>query len=151
MSGGAAETTDDFAVGSCELPVTAIRLSLTEETGRFWRALEGVHAGLAGGTESFVAFLSRAVAQSWSGVLDNDVAYADVYRRDRWRCSSPVCTRKNVTPHHVTFRSRGGSDMPGNITTLCEVCHLELVHGGRLTVTGRAPDGLRWHAAGWAA
>jgi len=132
------------------LPVTAIRLSLTEDMGRYWRALEGVHAGLAGGSESFVAFLSRAVAQSWAGVLDNDVAYADIYRRDRWRCSSPVCRRRNVTPHHVRFRAHGGSDTPDNVVALCEICHLELVHGGRLMVTGSA-WALRWRALGWAA
>jgi len=152
MSGGTAVTPHDhFAVDSRGLPVTAVRLSLTDEMGRFWRALEGVHAGLAGGSESFVAFLARAVGRSWSGVLAHDVAYADVYRRDRWRCSSPVCRSRNVTPHHVTFRAHGGSDAPDNIVALCEICHLELVHGGRLRVVGAAPDGLRWRAAGWAA
>jgi len=152
MSGGGAEARqDDFAVDSCELPVTAVRLSLTEDMGRFWRALEGIHAGLGGGAETFVAFLARAVARSWAGVLDNDVAYAGIYRRDRWRCASPVCSSRNVTPHHVQFRAHGGSDLPGNIISLCERCHLELVHEGRLRVKGTAPHGLRWSALAWAA
>jgi len=33
--------------------------------------------------------------------------------------------------------------------SLCEVCHLELVHGGALKVVGLAPMGLGWTALGW--
>jgi hypothetical protein len=110
MSGG---TTDDVAVGS-DLPTSSVRLSLSEDLGRFWRALESVHAGLANGAESFVAFLARATAKSWAGALATDVAYAPIYLRDRWRCASPVCTRRNMTPHHVKFRSHGGGDEAGN-------------------------------------
>jgi hypothetical protein len=54
-----------------------------------------------------------------------------------------VCGARLLTPHHVVFRSRGGSDLDENVTSLCVDCHLEGVHLGRITVTGSAPD-LVW-------
>jgi hypothetical protein len=134
------------------LPTRTLRLSVSEDTARFWRALERVHAGIWSGT-SFVAFLARAVGNAWAGAIDTTRAgpYADVYVRDRWRCRSPVCERRNLTPHHVVFRSRGGGVSRGNLLGLCEVCHLELVHGGVLGVRGDASVGgvLAWEATGF--
>src|ERR1044072_5560179 len=49
--------------------------------------------------------------------------YFGVYRRDAFRCSSPVCTRRDVTPHHLVFRSRGGGDEDENVASLCVWCH----------------------------
>ena len=121
MSGG---TTDDVVAVGSDLPTSSVRISVSEDLGRFWRALESVHAGLSNGTESFVAFLARATAKAWAGVVDSDVAYASIYLRDRWRCASPVCTRRNVTPHHVRFRSHGGGDEADNVIALCEVEHV---------------------------
>jgi len=60
------------------------------------------------------------------------VAYAAIYVRDRFRCTSPVCERTDNTPHHLTFRSHGGTEARENLTTLCSWCHLEGIHGGRL-------------------
>jgi len=56
-----------------------------------------------------------------------------------------------VTPHHVKFRSRGGGEERANLISLCERCHLDLVHSGWLLVSGAAPDGLAWEALGWRA
>jgi len=139
-----------------DVGATTLRLSLTAATARFWKGLERVHAGVAqmsgGGLgESFVGFLVRAVMKSWSGASDGDVAYGDVYLRDRWRCASPVCRSRNVTPHHLKFRSHGGGEERANLVSLCEVCHLELVHGGAIEVRGVAPVGLGWTALGWSA
>ena len=103
-----------------------------------------------GGVPSF-GFLMQAVMKSWAGDRAGGVAYGDVYLRDRWRCASPVCRSRNVTPHHVTFRSQGGGEERANLVSLCEVCHLELVHGGAMSVRGAAPAGLGWAALGWAA
>jgi len=133
---------------------TTVRLSLTEATATLWHALERLHSASESDhpePDSFVAFLARAVAKSWSGVADTRVAYEDVYLRDRWRCASPVCRSRRVTPHHVTFRSHGGGETRTNLIALCPVCHLELVHGGILTVRGLAPSRLTWAAPGWAA
>jgi hypothetical protein len=48
---------------------------------------------------------------------------------------NPFCTRRDCTPHHVTFRAHGGDDSDDNLVTLCTWCHLEGVHRGRFTVT----------------
>jgi len=50
----------------------------------------------------------------------------------------------------VIFRSHGGGEQRSNLVSLCEKCHLELVHGGRLVLTGAVGD-LRWQALGWSA
>ncbi len=56
-----------------------------------------------------------------------------------------------MTPHHIRFRSRGGGDEPSNLVSLCDKCHLSLVHGGHLTVTGLAPHALDWSARAYRA
>ena len=141
-------TREEGQMSGGEVGTTTLRLTVSEDTGRFWRTLEALHGGL-GEDGSFVAFLVRAVMRSWSGAVPTKVAYGDVYLRDRWRCASPVCRSRSVTPHHVRFRSRGGGEERGNLVSLCERCHLELVHGDRLAVTGVAPGALEWRAAGW--
>jgi len=101
-----------------------------------------VHArsGLGG---SFVELLCVAVWQSWQHTLGSEVAYADLYARERYRCSSPVCFSRNQTPHHIQFRSRGGDDSPENLTAPCVACHLDGIHAGNIRATGSA-SALRW-------
>jgi hypothetical protein len=48
-----------------------------------------------------------------------------------------------VTPHHLRFRSAGGSDEANDIGSFCSWCHLEGVHGGRIRAVGTAED-IRW-------
>jgi hypothetical protein len=68
-----------------------------------------------------------------------------VFERDGWRCTVPVCSSyRNLQDHHIIFRSAGGSDDPGNRTTLCAWHHLRGVHAGRVRCTGRAPNDLRF-------
>jgi hypothetical protein len=38
-----------------------------------------------------------------------------------------------LTPHHIVYRSQGGTDDLDNLVTLCMKCHDD-VHGGRLKV-----------------
>lgn len=121
-----------------------IRFSLPEDLAATWRELERLHAS-TDSPEPFVRFLVLAMLASWRGTAPTP-AYADVYLRDRWRCSSPVRDSRHVTPHHIVFRAHGGGEERGNLVSLCEKCHLELVHGGRLRVTGLAPDALSWEA-----
>jgi hypothetical protein len=75
------------------------------------------------------------VWRSWHTSLQNDVAYKEIYERDRYRCTSPVCSCRHGTPHHLKYRSKGGDDSRENVTTLCLWCHLEGVHGGRMKVS----------------
>src|SRR5690606_37402115 len=92
----------------------------------------------------FEAFLLEAFWLTWLRVdPDGQVAYHTIYERDRHRCASPVCTRRDVTPHHLVFRSRGGGEEPSNLISLCVTCHLELLHGGRLGSEAPA-DRVRW-------
>lgn len=69
--------------------------------------------------------------------------YEHIFERDAYTCTSPVCFRHDVTPHHVRFRSKGGGDEPENLTSLCVWCHLDGVHGGRIRAEPR-PDGIHW-------
>jgi hypothetical protein len=118
-------------------------LRVTRDTARFWRTLAGVmHKHLPRGT-SFVRLLCDTFWKAWRHLTERTEKYAHIYARDRYTCSSPVCSRRDVTPHHVQFRSRGGSDEDDNVIALCTWCHLEGVHGGRLEVTGRAGQ-LEW-------
>jgi 5-methylcytosine-specific restriction endonuclease McrA len=58
---------------------------------------------------------------------------SDMYRRDRHHCR--FCkTTHNLTPHHIVFRSQGGTDDLSNLLTLCMRCH-DGVHGGKLRIT----------------
>jgi hypothetical protein len=68
-----------------------------------------------------------------------------VFERDGWRCTVPGCSSyRNLHDHHIVYRSRGGSDDLSNRTTLCVWHHLRGEHGGRIRVSGAAPDGVRF-------
>ncbi|MEO8184079.1 MAG: hypothetical protein ABI895_35110 [Deltaproteobacteria bacterium] len=91
-----------------------------------------------------LAWLERARQRTVKHLREEiSAALVAVYLRDRCRCSSPVCSRRDVTPHHLRFRSAGGSDEDDNMASLCTWCHLFGVHGGRLRATGSAGN-IRW-------
>jgi len=65
--------------------------------------------------------------------FENTKAY--VLARDNYKCQSEktgCCDKLHV--HHVVFRSNGGSDVPGNLKTLCEKHHASL-HDGKWSLT----------------
>ncbi len=70
----------------------------------------------------------------------------DILARDGFQCASPRCNaRTQLNVHHIVYRSRGGTNDPSNLTTLCAACHLQGVHTrGTITVAGQAPERLRW-------
>jgi hypothetical protein len=121
---------------------TTLRLRVTEGTRRTYRWLESLYARYRPSNKSFMAYCCSELLDVWAHARP-PVAYESVYARDGFRCANPVCGARHVTPHHVVFRSRGGSDDDTNVTSLCLDCHLEGVHEGRIAVTGRAPD-LLW-------
>ena len=53
-----------------------------------------------------------------------------VYKRDGYQCATCGDVR-GLQIHHVTPRSRGGSDDPRNLVTLCWKCHA-IAHGTTL-------------------
>jgi hypothetical protein len=108
-----------------------------------WRGLEAQARRWLPSGMSWLRFLCLSVWSAWRHLLGTSVAYGQIYIRDRFRCSSPVCSRRDVTPHHLQFRSAGGSDAPRNITSVCTWCHLCGVHGGRIRAVGTA-ELIRW-------
>jgi hypothetical protein len=132
-----------------------LRFCVRDGTYRFFRALERafvrVSARICRKPVSFLRFLSDNFCRTWlpalrrarlteSGELPE---YYGVYRRDAYRCSSPVCTRSDLTPHHLKFRSRGGGDEDENVASLCVWCHLHGVHEGRIAAEPPASR-IRW-------
>ena len=75
---------------------------------------------------SFVGFLCLGLWREWAPVMREVIDKWDhIYRRDCYRCGSPVCTRRTLSLHHLKFRSHGGTDDPANTKTLCDRCHLQ--------------------------
>ena len=120
-----------------------LRFRVRESTARLWQevqrdALRWLPRGMC-----FAEFVCVMVWNAWYHLLDSEVAYAHIYARDRHRCTCPVCSRRDVTPHHVEFRSRGGSDADENLVALCTECHLGLLHQRRIHLE-HADGKLRW-------
>ena len=87
------------------------------------------------------AMLDHALS-TWLAAGTQFEDYAD-FTRDGFRCTVPGCTaRRNLQSHHIRFRSAGGPDVAWNRTTLCAAHHHRGVHAGKITIRGRAPDGL---------
>jgi hypothetical protein len=109
----------------------------------WWQSLESRARRWLPAGMSWVKFLCLAFWKAWTHLVGVNVAWGQVYLRDLCRCSSPVCNRRDVTPHHLQFRSLGGGDEHENMASLCTWCHLFGVHGGRIRATGRAGQ-IRW-------
>ncbi len=64
--------------------------------------------------------------------------------RDHCTCQNPGCgSRLYIVLHHIVPLGAGGENVEGNIIVLCSRCH-DLVHRGKITVSGHAPRGLIW-------
>lgn len=56
--------------------------------------------------------------------------HPSILARDNYtcqECGDQHGSEQGLCVHHIIPRSRGGSDDPGNLVTLCETCHI-LVH-----------------------
>ena len=76
-----------------------------------YRQLERLHRQKLPG-ESFIQFLCTTFWQTWVPHLGVSDKWESIYRRDRYRCTNPVCHQRNVTLHHVNYRANGGTDHP---------------------------------------
>jgi hypothetical protein len=96
-------------------------------------------------TGDFVRFVALSFWRAWGHTLDGtEQAYGHIYLRDRYRCASPTCWRRDVTPHHLRFRSQGGGEEDDNLVALCTWCHLFGIHTwGSIKATGPASE-LGW-------
>jgi len=52
-----------------------------------------------------------------------DKVLKEVYERQRGRCAFCNCVQLDTAPHHVKYRSRGGSNEAKNLKWLCRPCH----------------------------
>jgi hypothetical protein len=120
-----------------------LRLRVAAPLVGWWRALEERARHRLPSGVSWVGFLCHSAWRAWRHLLDQEVAYGGIYVRDRHRCTSPVCTRRDVTPHHLRFRSAGGGDEPDNVAAVCSWCHISGIHGGRIRALGTAGH-VRW-------
>jgi len=119
-----------------------LRMRLRGETVGFWRDIARLFEA-SGEAGSFVDFLIRAFWSVWLRRDPEHVAYQDVYERDLLRCASPVCSNRDLTPHHLRFRGHGGGEERSNLAGLCVTCHLEILHLGRMTAAPPAHD-IHW-------
>ncbi len=122
-----------------------LRLRMHASTARDFRHWEAIylrHRGTALRNTSFLRFACELFLDTWRP-RRAEVDYAHIYQRDRHRCQSPCCVRRDVTPHHLRFRAHGGDDSDENLTSLCTWCHLEGLHGGQISATPPASN-IRW-------
>jgi hypothetical protein len=116
-----------------------LRMRVPGDLLLWYRQLERIHRQRMPGT-SFIQFLCASFWQTWVPTLGVSDKWETIYRRDRYRCTSPVCHQRNVTLHHVAYRAHGGSDDPDNLTCPCAFCHLQGEHGGRLKILPPGSD-----------
>ena len=120
-----------------------LRLRLRDDLVHHWHDVERLFRQ-AGEPGDFADFLIHTFWHTWLlGDPAERAAYQHIYERERFRCASPVCSNRDLTPHHLRFRSRGGGDEDANVLGLCVRCHLELVHQGRLAAAPPA-EHVRW-------
>jgi hypothetical protein len=109
-----------------------LRFRVGAETHQLYRRMERAFRRHGPGGVPFLRFLCLSFVEAWEHALPSTVAYGHIYERDRFQCQSPVCSRHDVTPHHLRYRAQGGDDSDENVISLCVWCHLEGIHGGRL-------------------
>jgi len=119
-----------------------VRFRVPEDVFVQFRMAEVAFGG-SGLPGEFLSYVCRTFWWVWGPSLGVSDKWEMVYRRDGYRCASPVCRRRDVTLHHLQYRSAGGGDDGDNVLSVCAWCHLEGEHGGRLKV--RPPSGMpRW-------
>ena len=95
-----------------------------------------MHVGLHFRSRGGLALRGRHA--TWQHLSGADVAYGPIYVRDRYRCTSPVCSR-----HHLKFSLGGRRDEDGNVAAVCTWCHWFGIHAGRLRAVGSARQ-IHW-------
>ncbi len=120
-----------------------VRLRVSRENYELFRRTEAAYLRWREDGTSFLMFLCQTIWDTWGPTLETTVKYGEIYERDRFECGNPTCTRTDLTPHHIVFRSQGGDDRAENLVSLCVWCHLEGVHGRKIAVKGAVPE-LEW-------
>jgi hypothetical protein len=55
--------------------------------------------------------------------------------RDNYTCQNCKATDTKLHVHHIVYRSKGGTDTPSNLITLCISCH-DKVHNNEIEIKG---------------
>jgi hypothetical protein len=116
-----------------------LRLRIRASTACDFRHWEALYRRHSLHRESFLRFASDLFTEVWRPRAA-EVAFGQIYARDRYRCQSPCCGRRDVTPHHLRFRSRDGDDADENLISLCSWCHLEGIHRGHMCAAPPASE-----------
>jgi hypothetical protein len=122
-----------------------LRLRVRASTARDFRHWEAIYLRYRGPllrNTTFLRFSCELFIDTWRPSRAEG-AYTHIYQRDHYRCQSPCCARRDVTPHHLRFRSHGGDDSDENVTSLCTWCHLDGIHRGQISATPPASS-IRW-------
>jgi 5-methylcytosine-specific restriction endonuclease McrA len=109
----------------------------------FYQVLEDAFNS-SGIDDTFECWLAKSFTDTWGPTLGKSDCWEHVYSRDLYRCTCPVCLKKDCTAHHVVYQSHGGGDEAENLTSPCADDHLFGIHLGTLRVTGEAPYDLTW-------
>ncbi len=133
LEAGAPEHHDAVQISVTAAAKVTLRIRVPGDILLHYRQLERLHRKKLP-NESFIQFLCTTFWQTWVPTLGVSDKWEQIYRRDRYRCTSPVCHNRNVTLHHVRYRANGGTDAPENLTSPCPFCHLEGEHAGRLKI-----------------
>jgi hypothetical protein len=121
-----------------------LSLRLPPEQLDDWERLERRFHRLAGRDASFVGFMCASLWSTWLPFLEVwDDKWKHIFLRDRHRCTNPVCSRHDVTAHHLEPQSRGGGHEDENVSGLCWTCHGDLLHEGRIQAEPPASK-IRW-------
>jgi hypothetical protein len=144
LAGGVARSIQMSAArSSASAGRVELRLRVPRHLFCWWRGLEAQALRWLPRGMSWLKFLCLSVWHAWQHLLGVEVAYGAIYERDAHRCRSPVCSRRDVTPHHLRFRSQGGGEEQQNLASVCSWCHLFGIHGGRLRARGSA-ESIHW-------
>jgi hypothetical protein len=104
-----------------------VQLRVPREIATFWQELEDAF-DRSGIDDAFLAWLCKSYVTTW---------LPHIYARDLYRCSSPVCFRKDCTAHHIRSAATGAGTRRG--TSRHRV--------STITSTGSTPEG----SGSWAA
>ena len=139
ISGSPDDETPTVQISGTPAAKVTVRMRVPGDLLLHYRQLERLHREKLAGT-SFIQFLCATFWQTWVPTLGVSDKWETIYRRDRYRCTSPVCHQRNLTLHHVKYRANGGTDHPDNLTSPCAFCHLEGEHAGRLKILPPGSD-----------
>jgi hypothetical protein len=91
-----------------------------------------------------LVWMAQHFNRTWGPLMKRKTLSRKILERDLGYCQVWGCSRPADHAHHVKHRAQGGSDDPSNQTGVCAAHHLIGLHEEYISVSGKAPDGLKW-------